>query len=103
MTITVLPIIEPGTIPAAPLSKVMNARLRQFAAELQNVHLQKLESAEPLFEDLVIYISYDGKYNVRWRIVNDVKPEIEKTVAESCAKLGYIYWKTATINTFKGR
>jgi len=102
MTITVLPIIEPDAVPA-PLSKVMNLRLRQFAAELQNVHLQRLESVEPLFEDVVIYISYDGKYNVCWRIVNDVRPEIEKMVAASCAKLGYVYWKTATINTFKGR
>lgn len=101
MNVTVLPIIEPETIPAAPLSKVMNERLQRFATELQDVHLKPLESVEPLFEDVVIYISYNNKYNIRWKIVNDVAEYIEVAVAKQCGQLGYIKWKTVTVNTFK--
>ncbi len=61
MTVTVLPIIEPDIKPAAPLAKVMNERLTRFAKELQDVHLKGLEAIEPLFDDVVIYISYYSK------------------------------------------
>lgn len=94
MTVTVLPIVEPDTKPAAPLAKVMNERLTRFAKELQEVHLKGLESAEPLFEDVVVYISYNSKYSIRWKIVNDVPANIEAEVADQCAKLGYIKWRT---------
>lgn len=94
MTVTVLAIIEPDTRPAPPLAKVMNERLVRFAKELQDIHLKGLETVEPLFEDVVVYMSYNSKYSIRWKIVNDVPGNIEAEVAEQCAKLGYIKWKT---------
>lgn len=103
MTVTVVPIIEPDLKPAAPLAKVMQERLRRTAKELQEVHLKHMESIEPVFEDLVIYISYNSKYTVRWRVVNDVPAGIEAMTAEVCAKLGFIKWKTSTINMFHSR
>ena len=103
MTVTVVPIIEPDAKPAAPLAKVMQERLHRIAQELQDVHLKHMESVEPIYDDLVIYISYNSKYTVRWRIVNDVPAGAESKTAEVCAKLGYIKWKTATVNTFHNR
>jgi hypothetical protein len=103
MTVTVLPIIESEAIPAAPLAKVMNERLRRFAVELRDIHLKELETIEPMFEDLVIYIGYNTKYSIRWKIVNDVPAKIEAIVANQCALLGYIRWKTSTLNSFHGR
>lgn len=100
MIITVLPIIEPNTTSGAPLVKVMNERLKRMASELQNTHLKPLENYEPVSEDLVVYISYDNKYNIRWKIVNDIPDGIESLVAKHCDKLGYIKWKTTTLNTF---
>jgi hypothetical protein len=103
MTVTVVPIIEPESKPAAPLAKVMQERLHRIAKELQDVHLKHMESVEPLYDDLVIYISYNSKYSVRWRIVNDVPAKAETMTAEVCARLGYIKWKTSTVNTFHNR
>lgn len=101
MIVTVLAIFDEFN-PNAPLAKVMKERLVRLAAELQDVHLKGLASVEPLTDDLVVYISYNPKFTVRWRIVNDVPPLVEKEVADHCANLGYIVWKTATINVFKG-
>lgn len=100
MTITVLAIIEPDSRPAAPLAKVMNERLVRFAKALQDVQLKGLESVEPLLDDVVIYISYNAKYSIRWKIVNDVPENIEAEVAAQCAKLGYIKWKTTVFGLF---
>lgn len=102
MTITVLPIIEPGVNPGATLTTVMNERLQRLAKELQTVHLKSLEKLEPLYGDVVIYISYNSGYTIRWRIVNDAPEGAEAEVAKHCDRLGYIKWKTATINSFKG-
>jgi hypothetical protein len=102
MIVTVVPIIEPEIKPAVPLAKVMNERLTRFAKELQDSHLKDLEHVEPMFDDLVVYISYNSKYGIRWRVVNDVPKEVERHVAEKCAQLGYIKWKTVTVNTFNG-
>jgi hypothetical protein len=102
MIVTVVPIIEPEIKPAVPLAKVMNERLTRFARELQELHLSDLEQVEPMFDDLVVYISYNSKYSVRWRIVNDVPKGVDDLVAEKCAQLGYIRWKTLTVNTFNG-
>ena len=102
MTVTVLPIIDPDTGSTAPLAKVMTERLKRLATELQDIHLKHLESVEPLFEDVVIYISYNSKYSIRWKVVNDVAFSVENEVAEVCGKQGYIKWKTATLTTFKG-
>jgi hypothetical protein len=103
MTVTVVPIFEPELKSGAPLAKVMQERLNRIAKELQDVHLRHMETVEPIFEDLVIYVSYNSKYSVRWRIVNDVSATAEALTAEVCAKLGYIKWKTATINIFHSR
>lgn len=103
MKVTVLPIIESEAVPAAPLAKVMNERLRRLAMELRDIHLNELETIEPMFEDLVIYIGYNTKYSIRWKIVNDVPARIETIVADQCALLGYIRWKTPTLNSFHGR
>jgi hypothetical protein len=103
MIVTVVPIIEPEIKPAVPLAKVMNERLTRFAKELQDLHLRDLEQVEPMFDDLVVYIGYNSKYSVRWRVVNDVPKEVEQLVEEKCAQLGYIRWKTLTVNTFNGR
>ncbi len=100
MTVTVLAIFDEFD-PNTPLAKVMRERLNRLALELQEVQLKSLMAIEPLTEDLVIYISYNPKYTVRWRIVNDVSASIEKEVADRCASLGYIFWKTSHINIFK--
>ena len=103
MTITVLPIIEPGNHPGATLTTVMNERLHRLARELQTVHLKSLENMEPLYGDVVIYISYNNSYNIRWRIVNDAPAGSDMEVAKHCDKLGYLRWKTAVINSFTAR
>lgn len=100
MTVTVLPIIEPAPIPALPLAKVMNERLRRLAQELQETHLKGLNTVEPLYEDVVIYIGYNNKYNIRWKIVNDVPQEITTLITEQCDKLGYLKWKDVSLYKF---
>jgi hypothetical protein len=102
MTVTVLAIFDEFN-QNAPLAKVMKERLIRLATELQDVHLKSLANIEPLTEDVVVYISYNPKFTVRWRIVNDVPVVIENEVANHCANLGYIVWKTATVNVFKGK
>lgn len=94
MIVTVLPIIEPDTKPAVPLAKVMNERLKRFAKDLQDIHLKGLASVEPLYGDVVIYIGYNSKYSIRWKIVNDVSAKVETEIADQCGRLGYIRWKT---------
>lgn len=103
MTVTVLPIIEPDAKPAVPLAKVMNERLKRLAAELESLHLKDLKSVEPMFEDVVIYISYNSKYSIRWKIVNDVPENVTSMVTEQCDKLGYIKWKEVSLYNFNGR
>lgn len=100
MTVTVVPIVD-QMITGASLSLLMNQRLQQLASDLQDIHLNPIKVVEPLFGDVVIYISYNSKYTVRWRIVNDVPSAIEQEVARYCAKLGYLKWKTETVNIFK--
>ncbi|MCZ4244071.1 hypothetical protein [Pedobacter punctiformis] len=102
MTVTVLAILETDFRPDASLGKIMNERLQKAAAELQEVHLKGLESIGQRTDDLVVYISYNPKYAIRWRVVNDVPTVVEDTVANICGKLGYIQWKTTVINVFKG-
>lgn len=100
MTVTVLAITETDVSLAAPLSTVMNERLKRLASELQNTHLKDLESIEPIMQDVVIYMSYNSKYNIRWKIVNDVPDFISLAVGEACDKLGYIRWKTSSLYNF---
>ncbi|TDG35947.1 hypothetical protein EZJ43_11390 [Pedobacter changchengzhani] len=102
MTVTVLPIYETDFRPEASLAKVMNERLRKLAEELQNEHLRALTMAGEPADDVVVYLSYNPKYTVRWRIVNDVPAQVDEYVSMKCAKMGFIKWKTVVVNIFKG-
>jgi hypothetical protein len=102
MTVTVLAILDTDFQPEVSLAKVMNDRLAQKALELKNTHLKALEMAGSNSEDVVVYISYNPKYAIKWRIVNDVPADVEEYVATKCAKLGYIKWKTNSVNVFGG-
>lgn len=101
MTVTVVAIFDEFN-PHAPLAKVLKERLIRLASELQQTHLKPIAQMPPMDDDLVVYISYSLKYNIRWRIANDVPSFVEKEVASICGKLGYHIWKTNTINIFKG-
>lgn len=103
MKVTVVPITDPAGNPGASLATVMKKRLERIAKELQTVELKSMETMVPLYGDVVIYISYNSKYNVRWRIVNDVPEGVETVVARYCDQLGYLRWKTDTINLFTAR
>jgi hypothetical protein len=102
MTVTVLAIFETDFRPDLSLGKIMNERLRVAAADLQDIHLQPLLAIGQRSDDLVVYVSYNPKYTIRWRVVNDVPEDVENFVAQACGNLGYIQWKTASINVFKG-
>lgn len=102
MTVTVLAITETDFVPDVSLARIMNERLKQAAAELQDIHLQSMLSVGQRKDDLVVYISYNPKYTIRYRVVNDVPGEVENFVANTCGNLGYIKWKTNVVNVFKG-
>ncbi|UKT65275.1 hypothetical protein [Pedobacter mucosus] len=102
MTITVLAILETDFKPDLSLGKIMNERLKTAASDLQDIYLLPLVNEGQRSDDLVVYISYNSKYKIRWRIVNDVSEEIEKFVSNVCANHGYIQWKTNSINVFRG-
>jgi len=102
MTVTVLAILETDFKPDLSLGKIMNERLKIAADDLRDIHLQALESVGQRTDDVVVYISYNPKYKIRWRIVNDVTEEVEEFVARTCGNLGYIQWKTSVMNIFKG-
>ena len=102
MTVTVLAILETDFKPDLSLGKIMNERLKVAADDLRDIHLQPLAAIGQRTDDVVVYISYNPKYKIRWRIVNDVAEEIENYVSRTCGDLGYIQWKTAVMNVFKG-
>lgn len=97
MTVTVLAILETDFVPEKALAKVMNDRLQRAAKELQGSHLKALLGKGFPSDDLVVYISYNPKYKIRYRVVNDVPADIEYFVAETCGRLGYILWKANAI------
>jgi hypothetical protein len=101
MTVTVLAIFDEFN-PHAPLAKVLKERLIRLANELQEIHLKPLAQMPPMDDDVIVYLSYNLKYSVRWRIANDVPDFVEKEVAQVCALQGYNLWKTLTVNIFKG-
>ena len=101
MIVTVVAIFDEFN-PHAPLAKVLKERLIRLASELQDVDLKAVAAMPPMDADVVVYLSYNLKYTVRWRIANDVPDYIEKEVAQICALKGYIAWKTTTVNVFKG-
>ncbi len=96
MLVTVVPIYAYEVQPSQPLQKVMSARLKKIAEDLEQIHLAFLAGVEPAQADIVIYISYNSKYTVRWQIVNDVPAEIESQVKAVCANLNYLPWKVST-------
>ncbi|MGN7986229.1 hypothetical protein ACTJKC_02755 [Pedobacter sp. 22226] len=93
MTVTVLAILETDFIPQKSLAKIMNDRLERAARDLEQVHFKALSGRGFSGEDLVVYISYNPKYKIRYCIVNDVPADIQYFVAETCGRLGYILWK----------
>lgn len=97
MTVTVLAILETDFKPEKALAKVMNDRLIRTAKELQEVHFKPLSGRGFSEDDLVVYISYNPKYKIRFRIVNDVPADIEYFVAECCGRLGFILWRANAI------
>jgi len=97
MTVTVIAIFETDFKPAKALAKVMNDRLLKAADELERVHLKSLSGRGFQSDDLVIYLSYTPKYKIRFRVVNDVPPDIEYFVAECCGRLGYLLWRANAI------
>ena len=102
MVVTVLAIFDEFNH-NVPLAKVLKERLIRLAHELQHIHLASLTKMPPMDDDIVIYLSYSMRYNVRWRIVNDVSTYVEKEVAEICALQGYHIWKTNSLNVFKNK
>jgi hypothetical protein len=102
MTVTVLAILETDFKPEKNLAKVMNDRLVRAASDLQEVHFKPLSGRGFSSDDLVVYISYNPKYKVRFRIVNDVPADIEYFVAECCGRLGFILWKANAIGVSSG-
>lgn len=92
MTVTVLAILETDFVPQKSLAKIMNERLERTARELEEVHFKALSCQGFSDEDLVVYISYNSKYKIRYCIVNDVPADIQYFVAETCGRLGYILW-----------
>lgn len=97
MTVTVLAILETDFKPEKALAKVMNDRLIRTAKDLQDVHFEPLTGWGSPSDDLVVYISYNPKYKIRFRIVNDVPADVEYFVAERCGKLGFILWRANAI------
>lgn len=100
MIVTVVPIFDFENQPAIPLKKMMMGRLQRFSEELQTIHLKDLEFVEPFIADVVIYLSYNSKFTIRWSVVNDVPKEVEKIIAGVCEKLNYIPWKSINLNVF---
>lgn len=96
-----LAIIDFDAKPRAPLTKMMNERLERFAAELQTCLDIELHGNNSSDKDLVVYLSYNSNYAVRWTIVNDVPEQVAALVAEKCANLGYIVWKNVDLYRFK--
>jgi len=97
MTLTVLAILETDFKPEKAFAKVMNDRLVRTAKELQEVHFKPLSGRGFPDDDLVVYISYNPKYKIRFRIVNDVPADVEYFVAECCGRLGFILWRANAI------
>jgi hypothetical protein len=93
MTVTVLAILETEFTQEPALAKIMNNRLQRAANELRDIHLFPLSGRRFAIEDLVVYISYNANYKIRYRIASSVTADIEYFVAERCGRLGYVLWK----------
>jgi hypothetical protein len=89
--VSVVPIIN-ASQSLTPVDKLMNERLVGLASDLQT-YLTKVFVGEKVYEDLVIYTSYNAKYAVQWKIVSDVSINIQAEVSKYCTNLGYLEWK----------
>ncbi|WP_276088971.1 hypothetical protein [Pedobacter sp. JY14-1] len=98
--VTVLPMVEISPKPGKPLAKMMNERLNKIASELQVLLIREFHD-ERYCEDLIIYMSYNSGYAIRWKIVNDVPGYIQNDVARICGNLGYIQWKELDLYVMK--
>ncbi|WP_432711859.1 hypothetical protein [Pedobacter sp.] len=72
------------------LVNIFNQKLLEKAAELQHFSLRHLEYIEPIFDDVVIYLVYNDKNQMRWYIANDVCKEITELMHKEMKKLGLI-------------
>ena len=90
MRVTVVAILETDFKQDPALAKIMNSRLLRVAKELQDIHLVGLQGRRSVVHSLTIQLSYNQKYKIRYRIMNEVPPTIACLVAESCSRLGYI-------------
>lgn len=100
INVTVLAIVEAHTGPEAVLTQVMTERLERFAKELQT-WLEKELRDEKGCDELVVYISYNSNYAIRWMVVNDVVEYVIDVVGRKCARLGYIAWKGVDLYNFR--
>lgn len=90
MRVTVVAILETEFRQDQALAKIMNSRLIRVAKELQDIHLVSLQERRSVVHSLTIQLSYNQKYKIRYRIMNNVPPAVAYLVAESCSRLGYI-------------
>lgn len=93
MKVTVVAILETEFKQEQALAKIMNNRLQRAAKELQDLHLTALSGRRSSAHYLTVQLSYNQKYKIRYRIINDVPADVEYLVAESCSRLGYILWR----------
>ncbi|WP_293309120.1 hypothetical protein [Pedobacter sp. UBA5917] len=93
MKVKVVAILETEFKQEQALAKIMNSRLQRAAKELQDFHLTALSGRRSSAHYLDIQLSYNQKYKIRYRIINDVPADVEYLVAESCSRLGYILWR----------
>lgn len=100
LVVTVVPILEPNPKSGTPLIRLMNDRLIKMASDLQAYLTKELLNTRDC-EDLIIYISYNSKYAVRWKIVNDVTDYVQEKVVRKCGNLGYIEWRELDLYAFK--
>lgn len=101
INVSVFPIIDFDRKPHAPLTRVMSERLERLAADLQ-LQLEKALPDVGSCENLMVYISYNSSYAIRWVIVNNVPEDVSKIAAGICADLGYISWKDFDLNKSGG-
>ncbi|RBQ11425.1 hypothetical protein [Pedobacter miscanthi] len=94
MKVTVVAILETEFKQEQALAKIMNNRLQRAAKELQDFHFAGLSVRRSSAHYLTVQLSYNQKYKIRYRIMNDVPSDVEFLVAESCSRLGYILWKS---------
>ncbi|MBT2560096.1 hypothetical protein J7E50_02525 [Pedobacter sp. ISL-68] len=89
--ITVLAVFDTSLKTPDAVDRLMNNRLTALASDLQT-YLYKIFAGERGVEDLVIYLGYNNKYAVQWKIVSDVSSHIGAEVAKCCNNLGYLPW-----------